>query len=108
MIMDSDNRLTRRKATRLRPGKILSSDGIFLGDCAIVDRSAGGARLRLLDGDRPLPDDLWVYDETAMVRHGARLVWTAKGQAGLSFAGEAEPVEATEAERIAGRYYAVC
>ncbi|MBC8128988.1 MAG: hypothetical protein H7Y08_01550 [Rhizobiaceae bacterium] len=106
-MIETENRRAGRHRTRLRPAKLLSADRRFVGDCAIVDRSGSGARIRLLDAIDEMPTALNLYDETERVLHLVRTVWNRNGQAGLAFDGQPQDVDTIEAERIAGRYYAI-
>lgn len=105
--IEVEKRSARRLRTRLRPGKLLGENGCFLSDCAIVERSAGGARVRIFGTGADLLQEIALFDETELVRRPARLVWTSHSLAGLCYAGPAEAVGPEEHERIAGRYYAV-
>lgn len=102
----TEKRRMARLPKRLRPGKILDGEGRFLGDCAILDRSPGGARVRLF-GTPALPKDLALFDEGETLCWKAELVWRAGSLAGLGFLSPGERVDPADADRIAGRYYAV-
>ncbi|WP_102958772.1 hypothetical protein [Mangrovicella endophytica] len=104
--MDGDSRLYPRLRTRLRPGKLVSNEGGFLADCAIIDRSTRGARLRFFD-DTARPEHFSLLDEVEGVMQPARLVWSAGSEAGACFTGLREVPEAAELARVSGRYYAV-
>ncbi len=97
----------RRKA-RLRPAKLLAEDGRFLCDCAVIERSDSGARLRAFAPvDTLLPEDLFLFDEVEALKIRARIVWARGAELGLALLSAAELVTGRERERIAGRYYAV-
>ena len=95
-----------RLRSRLRPGKLLSVDGAYLADCAIIERSAAGARIRLFEAVE-LSGDMTLFDESETLSRSVQLVWSAKGQVGLHYTSPAIPVDPVDVERIAGRYYAV-
>jgi len=97
----------RRKA-RLRPGKLLTEGGRFLCDCAVIERSATGARIRAFAPvETMLPEDLFLLDEVESLKVRARIVWARGAELGLALLSAAEAVDAREQERVAGRYYAV-
>jgi hypothetical protein len=91
MSTDGRNRRTEpRVRTRLRSGKLLDRNKIFLTDCSIFDRSAHGARLRLF-ANVDLPERFGLYDEIAKQLFDAKVAWR-RGQdvgvrlsAGLTF-----------------------
>lgn len=95
-----------RRRTRLRPGKLLSPSGRYLADCAILDRSKAGARVRLFDA-AALSPEMTLFDESDTLRWSVRMVWSSDGQAGLCYTSAADAVDSSDAEKIAGRYYAV-
>ena len=101
-----ERRRTSRISTRLKPGKLLSRRGAFIADCAITDRSATGARVRVFD-PATLSGEMILFDETGTVVWPARLVWEHGPEAGLRFLAGELPVPPAIVERIAGRYYAV-
>ncbi len=106
--MTSDRRREARRRTRLRPGKLLTEGGRFLCDCAVVERSEGGARVRAFAPvDALVPEDLFLYEELDAFKHRARIVWASGAELGLAFGAAGEFVGDTERHRIAGRFYAV-
>jgi hypothetical protein len=102
----TERREDSRRRTRLRPGKLLSPTGRYLADCAILDRSDAGARIRLFEAVALSPA-MTLFDESDTLRWNVRMVWSADGQAGLCYTSPANPVDSADAEKIAGRYYAV-
>lgn len=106
MPKQPDARRLPRSRTRLRPGKLLTRDGRFLADCAILDRSQTGARLRLF-GPKELPPTFFLYDEADAEKQEAQAVWIRGSEGGIRFRAPPERIDAAERERIAGRYYAV-
>lgn len=103
-----ERRLEPRRRTRLRPAKLLTEGGGFLCDCALVERSETGARVRAFrPPERTLPEDLMLYDEIEGVKLRARVVWAEGAELGLAILSTAAKVEAEERHRIAGRFYAV-
>ena len=103
-----DRRQQARRKTRLRPAKLLTEGGQFLCDCAVVERSESGARIRAFSKvEVLLPEMLFLYDEVEAFKHRARIVWSSGAELGLAFESLAEFVEDGERHRIAGRFYAV-
>lgn len=103
-----ERRRERRNATRLRPAKLLTEGGRFLCDCALIERSATGARIRAFAPvGETLPEELFLFDEVEAFKWRARIVWARGAEIGLTFASAPEPVDANEQHRIAGRFYAV-
>ncbi|RIY02152.1 hypothetical protein D3218_07620 [Aureimonas flava] len=106
--MRADRRGAARRTTRLRPGKLLGAADGFLCDCAVVDRSARGARIRAFAPvDRVLPEVLTLYDEAETRRWTARIVWARGAELGLAIEAGGERVSDAERHRIAGLFYAV-
>ena len=70
---NDDRRREDRHRTRLRAGVLRSRDGRRIADCVIRDRSAGGARLFLIE-ERPLPLELELEDEADHRRYDVRIV----------------------------------
>ena len=99
-----EKRRLPRTRTRLRPGKLLGADGAFLADCAILDRSAEGARVRVF-GDEAA-GSAFLFDERDGAKHAAAAAWVRGGEAGLRLTAPM-PVDAVEQRRIAGPYYAL-
>lgn len=103
-----ERRQERRSATRLRPAKLLTESGRFLCDCAVVERSATGARIRAFAPvEETLPEELFLFDEVEAFKWRARVVWARGPEIGLTFVSPAERVDPSERHRIAGRFYAV-
>lgn len=99
-----ERRRLPRTRTRLRPGKLLDADGAFLADCAILDRSADGARIRVFGDEAETP--AFLFDERGGAKHPATAAWARRGEAGLRLSAPV-PVDAAERQRIAGPYYAL-
>ena len=105
-MAEQEKRRSSRMPTRLRPGKLLTEEGRFIGDCAITDRTEVGVRVRVFEPHR-LPAEMSLFDERDTLRWGVELVWTDGAEAGLRFVTPSSAVAADDLERIAGRYYAV-
>lgn len=95
-----------RTRTRLRPGKILAMDGTFVADCLILDRSAQGARIRVL-GSESVPEAFRLIDEAGRESFFSRTVWERGDEAGLSLAEGSGPMGTRDFLAAAGPYYAV-
>ena len=67
-------RIEKRQRTRLRSAKALDSDGKWICDCAILDQSAGGLRLRRLAGGNP-PILFSLYDDQTTETLGVTVAW---------------------------------
>ena len=103
-----ERRLEPRRRTRLRPAKLLTESGRFLCDCALVERSATGARARAFrPPETTLPEELMLYDEVEATKLRARIVWADGAELGLAFLSAGARVDDEERHRIAGRFYAV-
>ncbi|WP_153005402.1 hypothetical protein [Aureimonas sp. D3] len=106
--MIRDRRRQSRRKTRLRPAKLLTEGGQFLCDCAVVERSDRGARIRAFAPVQVMiPEMLFLFDEVESYKHRSRIVWSKGPELGLAFVSLAEFVEDGERHRIAGRFYAV-
>ncbi|WP_062017632.1 hypothetical protein [Aureimonas sp. AU4] len=103
-----ERRQEPRRSTRLRPGKLLTEGGQFLCDCAVVERSETGARIRAFAPvETMLPENLFLYEEVEARRTRVRIAWAKGAELGLTVTALAEEIVGIERERIAGRYYAV-
>jgi hypothetical protein len=103
----TDARAGPRRRTRLRSGKIIDLDNGFLVECQIFDRSAFGARVRLV-APADLPPALRLFEDEAGDAVNARLVWRKGSEAGLRFSGHLDrsPLTPAERARLGGKYYA--
>jgi hypothetical protein len=106
--MRTERRQGQRRTTRLRPGKLLGARDGFLCDCAVVERSTRGARIRAFAPvDRVLPEVLTLYDEVETRRWTARIVWARGAEMGLAIEAGGQTVSDAERHRIGGLFYAV-
>ena len=103
-----DKRIGVRRRTRLRSGKILDLDNGFLADCQIYDRSAAGARLRVL-GDADIPRSIRVYEDEYDSLVDADIVWRRGREAGIRLVGIARGPSLSRAHLTAlrGKFYAM-
>jgi len=105
---DRDRRGEDRRRTRLRSGKILDSQNKFLIECQVHDRSAQGARLRLV-ANVFTPTRIRLFDDEAKTVQDARIVWRRDRELGVRFAatGYAQNLRPADRASLAGKYYAV-
>ena len=99
----------RRRAMRLRMGKIADLDDHFLSECVIRDLSDGGARL-VVSQQTALPDVIILFDELDATIVPATIRWRRGNEAGICF--EVLPAElrqfrSSRLRSLAHRYYAV-
>ncbi len=81
--MTRERRHGLRQTTRLRPGKLLGPTDDFLCDCAVVERSILGARIRAFAPvERVVPETITLYDEVEERRFEARVVWARGAEMG--------------------------
>lgn len=104
--MKPERRQAGRAKTRLRPGKLLDAEGVFIADCAILDRSEAGARIRLF-ASIELPSLVGLLDESERATRAAEPMWQSEHQAGLRLEQPGEPLERSAYLSLAGPYYAV-
>jgi hypothetical protein len=97
-----------RRRTRLRSGKILDARNKFLVECQVYDRSARGARLRLV-ANIFMPPRLRLFDDETKLVCDARVIWRRNHELGVSFAtrSNADDLRPSERAALAGKFYAV-
>jgi hypothetical protein len=82
--MSKDNRSHIRRSIVQR-ARIESPDGSFVGECSMIDVSAGGARLVLATPD-PLPGRFFlVLSYDGALRRLCQPVWQTETRAGVQF-----------------------
>ena len=102
-----EKRKAKRRRTRLRAGKILDRVNRFVVDAAIVDRSAGGLRLRLAR-DQAIPERFRLFDEESGLVLGARLVWRRQALIGARLeSGGPLPASPRQIAALRGKFYAI-
>ena len=79
--------MTKEKRSHIRRSivqraRIQSPDGLFAGECMMIDVSAGGARLVLSTPD-PLPNRFFSHD--GALRRLCQPVWQTETKAGVQF-----------------------
>ena len=84
----------------------MRADGTFVADCLILDRSAQGARIRVL-GSESVPEAFRLIDEAGRESFFSRTVWERGDEAGLSLAEGSGPMGTRDFLAAAGPYYAV-
>ncbi len=80
----ADKRSSKRVRTSLRTGQLYDMRGNFLADCQVRDRSAGGARLRIL-ANLTLPPHFKFHDDVECTLVEVELRWRNKQEAGVQF-----------------------
>jgi hypothetical protein len=102
-----EQRATARRRTRLRSGKILDPDNRFLVECVVHDRSAEGARLRIV-ADLALTSPVRLFDDEQGTLHEVSIVWRRGQEIGVRYVGSGT-ASLTEAQlrQLRGKYYAL-
>ena len=105
---DKERRMEARRRTRLRSGKLLSKDNVFLVECLIHERSDEGARLQL-SRSIEIPDRISLFDDADMSIRAAEVVWHRRHQLGIRFRPELDPKDIKESDlaALARQFYAV-
>lgn len=102
----SDRRGEKRRGARLRWGKALDESDRFLCECVIVNRTHGGASLRLTR-NVAAPLKFQLYDDDSGAIFAAQVVWRRGGEIGCRIALEPTPGKARVAQRMRAAYYAL-
>ncbi|MCQ0988173.1 hypothetical protein [Jiella marina] len=102
----AESRIAARRRTRLRPVKIAGPSRRFLDEGTLVDRSAGGARIRRFSDCR-LPTRILVLDEVERKFLQAAIIWSEGREIGVRFVGQELAPTHADMLRLTGRYYAV-
>jgi hypothetical protein len=104
----SEKRVSERRRSRLRSGKLLDPGNRFLCECLVYDRSSTGLRIKLTK-NIGLPNRCRLFDdETGEVRVVA-IVWRRELFVGVRFSTSETNVAIPRDLRLAlcGRYYAM-
>jgi hypothetical protein len=105
--MSREKRANARRRTRLRSGKVADSNGLFLTECLIYDRSTEGARLRIA-ASTAVPDSILLFDDELNSLSAAGVAWRRPNELGIRFMPEASTSRGREiARKLAGKYYAL-
>lgn len=69
-----------------QPGQMIDADGSRIGECNMLDVSAGGARLQLVDS-ASVPDEfiLVLAQFTSSVRRRCVVAWRTEAEVGIRF-----------------------
>ena len=103
----SEKRAGQRRRTRLRTGKIADLAGRFIVECAVHDRSAEGARLRLVRRVA-VPGEMLLYEDEPNTLTAATIVWRAGQDLGVRFGPEVNSALMRDTLKALGsRYYAL-
>jgi hypothetical protein len=103
-----DKRITARRRTRLRTGKITDLMNRFIVECQLYDCSVSGARIRLM-ADLRIPNWVRFYNDELRTLDTAEVMWRDKLEVGLRFMPK-EPLSRSDRDAIAalgGKYYAL-
>ena len=104
----NERRAEPRRRTRLRSGKVLDAKNRFLIECQVHDRSARGARLRLV-ADVSAPAKIHLFDDEAKMVCEAQIIWRSNQELGVVFLAHvnADGLRPAERTALSGKYYAV-
>jgi hypothetical protein len=102
-----ERRNAPRRRTRLRSGKVLDRANGFLVETSILDRSAGGLRLRLAR-DCELPEVFHLFDDENESIFAFRVIWRRQTTLGARMR-PGGPVPATRRQiiELRGKFYAI-
>ena len=108
LVTPGDRRLTVRRRTRLRSGKILDLGNGFLAECQIYDRSAAGARLRVL-GNSEIPRAIRLFEDERDCLVDADIIWRRGREAGIRLVNVARGPNLSRAHltSLRGKFYAM-
>lgn len=101
-----DRRREPRKSVHLRSGKVLAVDESFLVECAILNRTRTGARIKLARLMR-LPKTVWIYDDQTRVLREARVAWQNGKEVGCRTSAAPATDKAHLRRRLEQAFYAV-
>ncbi len=92
-----ERRLSQRRRTRLRSGRIVDPRSAYLIECQIYDWSGTGARLRLFD-TVSVPGRIQLFEDISERMINAMIVWRRRREIGLYFFPPAHKVNLTQAQ----------
>ena len=92
-----ERRLSQRRRTRLRSGKIVDPRSAYVIDCQIYDWSGLGARLRLFD-NVSVPGRIQLFEDISERMINAMIVWRRRREIGIYFIPHAHKVNLTQAQ----------
>ncbi|MCX7900571.1 MAG: hypothetical protein N2444_10940 [Methylocystis sp.] len=99
-----ERRADRRTTSRLRSGKALDCKDAFLCDCAIRNRTAGGACLQLSRNIAP-PTQFLLFEDDSGDIYAARIVWRRGPLIGCRLSSAPLAGKTRVAQRMKSRYY---
>lgn len=104
----SEQREQDRKRTRLRSGKLVTLDGLFLTECHFQDLAEGGARIRII-GHCDVPDRFWLFDDQYCGALITRIVWRKDLDLGVQFSPDSSitPLSERVLHALSGKYYSL-
>lgn len=102
----SDRRRENRRPCRLRWGKALDLHNLFLTECLVVNRTLGGARLRLARNIVVPPRFQLFEDDTGDIS-AADVVWRRAHDLGCRLAPTPSQEKRATIDRMRARYYAL-
>ncbi len=102
----ADRRGKRRRSARLHSGKTLDRKDAFLCDCAIRDRTEGGARLTLAR-NIATPAQFLLYEDDSGDVYAAQVVWRRGADIGCRLSLAPLIGKAHVAQRMKTRCYAL-
>jgi hypothetical protein len=105
-LVAAERRQDRRRGVRLNWGKALDASDRFLCECLVVNRSRGGARVRLARRIG-LPLRFHFFDDAEKALYDARVVWRQGDLVGCRLALSPLRNKQEVVKRMSGRYYAV-
>ncbi|MCW2284602.1 hypothetical protein M2323_002489 [Rhodoblastus acidophilus] len=96
-----------RRRTRLRSGKVLDRANAFVVETSILDRSAGGLRLRLAR-DCEAPEIFHLFDDETESIFAYRVIWRRQNTLGARML-PGGPIPATRRQiiELRGKFYAI-
>ena len=106
--MTEDRRLSGRRRTRLRAGRVADYRCRFLVECFIRARGQRGARIELVKDVR-IPELIWLFSDDTCLFSAARVIWRNGREVGLMLRGEAslEEVRKSDLSALARPLYAM-
>lgn len=96
-----------RRRTRLRSGKVLDRANRFVVETSILDRSAGGLRLRLAR-DCEVPEIFHLFDDETESIFAYRVIWRRQNTLGARMLpGGPMPATRRQIIELRGKFYAI-
>lgn len=102
----SDRRRENRRPCRLRWGKALDLNNRFLTECLVVNRTLGGARLRLAR-NIVVPTRFQLFEDDTGAISAAEVVWRRAHEIGCRVTPTPSQEKQAIIDRMRARYYAL-